>query len=88
MLKITIKKDSFSTGDILFEKDTETAYPVASISKLMTIFIVLDHIENGSIATVRILHQILPLDNCQAVFDHRIYITLPPVILGKMTTII
>lgn len=37
-----------STGEILFEKDTETAYPVASISKLMTIFIVLDHIEAGS----------------------------------------
>ena len=38
-----------STGDILFEKDATTSYPVASMSKLMTMYIVLDWIENGSI---------------------------------------
>lgn len=37
------------TGDVLFEKDAKTAYPVASMSKLMTIYIVLEHLENGSI---------------------------------------
>lgn len=38
-----------STGKILFEKDIENAYPVASMSKLMTIYIVLECIDNGSI---------------------------------------
>lgn len=38
-----------STGNILFRKDAETAYPIASLSKLMTAYILLDSIENGVI---------------------------------------
>ena len=38
-----------STGDVLFEKDASTSYPAASMSKLMTEYIVLDLIESGSI---------------------------------------
>ena len=38
-----------SSGKILYEKDASTSYPVASMSKLMTEYIVLDQIENGSI---------------------------------------
>ena len=38
-----------STGDVLFEKDALTSYPAASMSKLMTEYIVLDLIESGSI---------------------------------------
>lgn len=38
-----------STGKVLYKKDASTAYPVASMSKLMTEYIVLDHIENGTI---------------------------------------
>lgn len=38
-----------STGKFLYKKDATTAYPVASMSKLMTEYIVLDHIENGEI---------------------------------------
>jgi len=38
-----------STGEVLFEKDSETAYPVASMSKLMTIYIVLEQVKKGMI---------------------------------------
>lgn len=38
-----------SADELLFEKDAETAYPVASLSKLMTSYIILEHIENESI---------------------------------------
>lgn len=38
-----------STGKILYKKDAKTAYPVASMSKLMTEYVVLDQIENGFI---------------------------------------
>lgn len=38
-----------SSGDILFEKDAKSAYPVASMSKLMTEYIVLDSIKNDTI---------------------------------------
>lgn len=39
----------FDSGDILYEKNAETAFPIASMSKLMTIYIVLEQIENGSL---------------------------------------
>lgn len=35
------------TGEVIFKKNAHTAYPVASISKLMTELIVLDYIEAG-----------------------------------------
>jgi D-alanyl-D-alanine carboxypeptidase len=38
-----------TSGDILLEKDANTGYPVASMSKLMTEYIVLDYIKNGTI---------------------------------------
>lgn len=38
-----------STGKILYEKDTETPYPIASMSKMMTEYIVLEHIKEGLI---------------------------------------
>lgn len=38
-----------STGDIIFEKDASKSYPVASLSKLMTEYIILDLIENEAI---------------------------------------
>lgn len=38
-----------ASGEILFEKDANTAYPVASMSKLMTEYIILDHIKSGAI---------------------------------------
>lgn len=37
------------SGNILFEKNTELAYPVASMSKLMTEYIILDYIKSGKI---------------------------------------
>src|SRR5690625_3855182 len=37
-----------ASGEILFEKDANTAYPVASMSKLMTEYVVLDYIKNGT----------------------------------------
>jgi len=37
------------SGKFLFEKNAKTAYPVASMSKLMTEYIVLDYIKNGKI---------------------------------------
>lgn len=39
-----------STGEILYEKNAQTAYSVASISKLMTIYMVLENISAGEIA--------------------------------------
>lgn len=38
-----------STGEVLYEKDSATSYPVASMSKIMTAYVVLDSIENGLI---------------------------------------
>lgn len=38
-----------SSGEVIFEKDSSESYPVASMSKLMTEYIVLDLIENGAI---------------------------------------
>lgn len=39
-----------TSGDILFEKDAKHSYPVASMSKLMTEYIILDHIKSGMIS--------------------------------------
>lgn len=38
-----------TSGKVLFNKNAQTAYPVASMSKLMTEYIVLDHIASGAI---------------------------------------
>lgn len=38
-----------TNDDILYEKDVDVSYPVASLSKLMTIYIVLDLLEHGTI---------------------------------------
>lgn len=56
MLKQNIEIDSKAallidaeTGEILFEKNANTSYPVASMSKLMSELIVLEQIEGGTI---------------------------------------
>lgn len=56
MLKKNIEIDSKAallmdaeTGEILFEKNANTSYPVASMSKLMSELIVLEQIEGGTI---------------------------------------
>jgi D-alanyl-D-alanine carboxypeptidase (penicillin-binding protein 5/6) len=36
-----------STGSVLFEKDADTAFPPASMSKLMTVYLAFDAIKNG-----------------------------------------
>lgn len=38
-----------NSGEVMFEKDANTAYPVASMSKLMTGYIVLDYIKSGTV---------------------------------------
>ena len=38
-----------TSGDILYEKNAKIGYPVASMSKLMTEYIILDHIKSGTI---------------------------------------
>lgn len=39
-----------STGSILFEKDADTPFPPASMSKLMTVYLAFDAIKNGELA--------------------------------------
>lgn len=38
-----------SSGETLYEKDATTSYPIASMSKMMTEYIVLEHIASGAI---------------------------------------
>ena len=39
-----------STGTVLFEKDADTARPPASVTKIMTILLIFDALENGTIS--------------------------------------
>ena len=39
-----------STGTVIFEKDADTARPPASVTKVMTMLLIFDAIENGSIS--------------------------------------
>lgn len=38
-----------STGTVLFEKDADTARPPASVTKIMTMLLIFDALENGTI---------------------------------------
>ncbi|MEK3732916.1 D-alanyl-D-alanine carboxypeptidase family protein [Paenibacillus sp. FSL M8-0334] len=37
------------SGEVIYAKDTDTPYPVASMSKMMTEYLVLEHIRNGAL---------------------------------------
>ena len=39
-----------STGTVLFEKDADTARPPASVTKIMTMLLIFDALENGTIS--------------------------------------